>query len=337
MSDFEDIKHVPFWKLRPRMPHDRTAKHYALFGLVLFLVALFYVVFIKPPTDFERETYFSIEEGSSLMQISENLKEQNLIRSRFSFQAFMVILGRDTGALAGDYYFEEPISSIRIANRFAEGLFELDRISVFLQEGFTVDQYAFVLEDRLPRFNDENFLRLIEGKEGYLFPDSYFFFETADEHDVIKTLEDTFAQKTEALRAEADANAIDFDDIVIMASLIQREANNISSEMKMISGILWNRIEKGMRLQVDATFKYYLDKASSQVTKADLAEDHPYNTYVNKGLPPGPIGNPGLKALDAALHPTDNNYVFYLHDRSGGIHYAVTHDQHVNNKNSYLR
>jgi len=249
----------------------------------------------------------------------------------------MVILGRETGALAGDYYFEKPISSIRVANRFAEGIFELERYSVFLQEGFTINQYASILEKKLPRFNKDNFIQIAKEKEGYLFPDSYFFFETADEYDVIETLEKTFKEKTEKLHTQAEMEGVDFDNIIIMASLIQREANNISSEMKMISGILWNRIEKGMLLQVDATFKYYLNKPSSKITKTDLAEDHPYNTYVNKGLPPGPIGNPGLKAIDAALNPKDNNYVFYLHDKTGKIHYATTYDQHVNNKNTYLK
>lgn len=339
MSDFEEIKHQPFFKLRPRQPMDRKYKFFGFVGLFVLFLALFYLFFVKPPKAFEKEVYFEVEEGMSLMEISENLKEQGLIGSRFSFQAFLVVLGGKTGALAGDYYFEEPINSIRIASRFSNGVFKLKRVFVTLQEGFTIDQFASVIDGKegLPRFNKNEFLRLAKKDEGYLFPDSYYFFETADASDIYTILRDTFDDKTEDIREEMEAKGLPFDDIVVMASLIQRESTHRFSEMKMISGILWNRIDKGMRLQVDATFKYYLDKGSSQVTKADLKEDHPYNTYVHKGLPPGPIGNPGLQAIKSAANPTDSNYVFYLHDRSGGIHYAVTHDQHVNNKNAYLK
>ncbi|MDQ5953030.1 MAG: hypothetical protein QG551_258, partial [Patescibacteria group bacterium] len=104
-----------------------------------------------------------------------------------------------------------------------------------------------------------------------------------------------------------------------------------------ISGILWKRIDKGMRLQVDATLKYITGKPSSRLTLKDLGEDHPYNTYTNDGLPPGPIGSPSLKAIKSALYPIPSPYFFYLHDNSGGVHYAVNFDQHKQNKNNYLR
>jgi UPF0755 protein len=121
-----------------------------------------------------------------------------------------------------------------------------------------------------------------------------------------------------------------------MASILEEEANN-TEDRRIISGILWKRIEKGMALQVDAPFYYLFGKGSSQLTLSDLATTSPYNTYVNKGLPSAPISNPGLDAIKAAINPKSTPYYFYLADRKGITHYATDHDGHVANRNNYLR
>lgn len=127
-----------------------------------------------------------------------------------------------------------------------------------------------------------------------------------------------------------------FTYIFVMASILEREAKN-SDEAGIISGILWKRLEKGMPLQVDATFLYTIGKGSDQLTTADLAHNEPYNTYVNKGLPPGPIGNPGVSMVLAALHPVDSSYYYYLHDPNGHVHFAKTYSEHLANKKKYLK
>jgi UPF0755 protein len=116
---------------------------------------------------------------------------------------------------------------------------------------------------------------------------------------------------------------------------LEREAYN-SVEAKTIAGILWKRMSKNMPLQVDATFKYTLGKSSEELTRADLKNDSPYNTYTRLGLPVGPIGNPGIAMIDATLHPTDSPYWYYLHDALGRIHYATTYQQHLENKRKYI-
>jgi len=120
-----------------------------------------------------------------------------------------------------------------------------------------------------------------------------------------------------------------------MASIIEKESLN-GDERQIVSGILWKRISLGMPLQVDATFLYINGKASAELTKDDLNIDSPYNTYRNKGLPPGPINNPGLDAIVAALYPKDSPYLYYLHDKKGKVHYAKTFNEHVANKRKYL-
>jgi UPF0755 protein len=121
-----------------------------------------------------------------------------------------------------------------------------------------------------------------------------------------------------------------------MASIIEKEAKG-EEDRYFISGILWKRISKGIPLQVDAPFLYILGKESSELTRADLAINSPFNTYKNKGLTPSPIGNPGLESIKAAIKPKDSPYLYYLHDSDGNIHYAKTYTEHLKNINKYLK
>ena len=127
-----------------------------------------------------------------------------------------------------------------------------------------------------------------------------------------------------------------FSDIVIVASILEKEVKT-SESRAIVSGILWKRLALGMPLQVDATLGYITGKTSAELTIDNLNADSPYNTYRNKGLPPTPISNPGLLALDAALHPKSSPYLYYLSDNNGVIHYAVTFEEHKANKARYLR
>ena len=120
-----------------------------------------------------------------------------------------------------------------------------------------------------------------------------------------------------------------------MASLIEKEADT-AEDRRIVSGILWNRIDADMPLQVDAVFGYILDRSGYAPTGSDLEIDSPYNTYENRGLPPGPIANPGLDALTAALHPAATEYFYYLTGRDGLMYYAETFEEHKRNRELYL-
>ena len=145
-----------------------------------------------------------------------------------------------------------------------------------------------------------------------------------------------FNKKIEPWTGAIEASKHSLRDIVNMASILEREAST-PEDMSLVSGVLWNRISKGMPLQVDATFMYLLGRKSSELTTADLKIKSAYNTYVNKGLPGGPIGNPGITAISAAINPTATSFMYYLSDKDGMMHYAKTFDEHVANKNKYLR
>jgi len=312
-------------------------EHFVFFGVVVVVVCAAVLVFLLPPKNFPVNDFIEVKKGTTMSEFSQQLKEEGYIKSVFLFQTISIALGGQGGLVAGDYSMGKTQNSPTLARRFTHGLYDLERIRIRFNEGDSVYVYADILDEKLPRFDKVQFLRIAEEKEGYLFPDTYIFFETADEQDVILELETVFEEKTAKIKKAVEASKRSFEDVVKMASIIEKEANRNKAEQQVIAGILWKRIDKGMLLQVDAPFKYYLNKGSFELTKEDLRSDHLYNTYTRKGLTPTPIGNPGLSTLIAVSNPTPSSYYFYLHDRKGNVHYAVTHEQHVANKKAYLK
>jgi UPF0755 protein len=152
----------------------------------------------------------------------------------------------------------------------------------------------------------------------------------------VKTLSDTFQTKIASLESIIDSFGKPYSQVVIMASILEAEARKLE-DRRVIAGILWKRIQMDMPLQVDAPFEYVSSKNTFTLTTADLRLDSPYNTYTRKGLPPTPIGNPGLEAIQAAVTPIESPYLYYLSDKNGVFHYAETHDGHVKNKAKYLK
>ncbi len=183
--------------------------------------------------------------------------------------------------------------------------FPLIQVRVTIPEGYTNKDIASRF-NRFKNFDKDIFLRITQGNEGYLFPDTYFLTGQETEGDIIAKMEDNFKKKVGEVKQE----------IVIMASLLEKEAKT-SEDKKIISGILWKRLDAGMLLQVDASLDY--------------------DTYSYKGLPLAPICNPGLASIQAALNPQDSPYWYYLSDGNGNIHYAKTFEEHKINKEKYLR
>jgi len=171
---------------------------------------------------------------------------------------------------------------------------------------------------------------------GYLFPDTYSFSPSVTPEQVIEALKRNFENKTKRLEQDFLKSTRKKEDLVIMASIIEKEASG-ENDAPVISGILWKRLDRGIALQVDAPFLFLLGKKSSELTIKDLAIKSPYNTYINKGLPPTPISNPGLSAIEAALKPVDSPYFYYLHGNDGIVRYAKTFDEHKANIQKYLK
>jgi len=273
--------------------------------------------------------------GMTMNQVSTLLADKDVIRSAFWFKAWSMLIGGSRSVKAGQYHLAAPLPVWDIAKRFTRGIQDLQSIRVTIPEGLSNDGVATVLSKSLVAFDRKRFLALAKEEEGYLFPDTYVFLPTVTEVEVISKMEDNFNERIAPLQPAMHDFGKSLHDILIMASLLEGEARTPETRTE-ISGILWNRLKLGMPLQVDAVFPYILGKNTYEITSDDLKVDSPYNTYLYAGLPPGPINNPGLDALSAAVAPAVTKNLYYLSDKDGVMHYAVTHEQHLINRAKYL-
>ena len=306
-----------------------------IFTSFLFVLFVIFFIFFAPPQDFPLKKIIRIEEGGSVSGIASFLEQQNIIKSTAMFKVLVVIKGNQKDLIAGDYFFEKKLSLTRVLNRLSKGDYDISPTDVVFPEGVTVAQIGKILKSNFENFKEEEFLRLAKDKEGFLFPDTYKFLPNVGPRQVISDMESNFNQKIEPLLVEIEESGHSVLEIITMASLLEEEARTRETR-EIISGILWNRIEIDMALQVDAVFTYIMGRHISQVLFEDLEIDSPYNTYKYKGLPPGAISNPGLSSIESALRPAGSNYFFYLSDRNGTMHYAQDFDGHKINRGLYL-
>lgn len=290
---------------------------------------------VARPGSFGASRTVVIDEGISMSEAAGLLEENGIVYSSTVVRLISYVRGADTMVKAGEYLFKNPTSAWNAVLRLAHGEYGVEPLRVRLLEGTTRTQMADVLSGALNEFDRETFLAVTEDKEGYLFPDTYLFLPNTSAEDVATHLEETFFERINGLEASLILSGRTLEEIVILASIIEREAYD-SVDQHLISGVLRNRLELGMALQVDASFFFLLGKASSELTLEDLKIDSPYNTYLYPGLPPGPIANPGLGAIEAALKPTPSDYIYYLSDENGVTHYAETFEGHKENKRIYL-
>ena len=287
-----------------------------IFYIAGFLTALFLFnfLFFSPPKNFPAGQTINIEEGTSLRALSKELKNEQVIRSRTTLETLVIIYGGEKHLTPGDYLFEKKLSVFEVARRIALGKYNLAPIKITIPEGFNTTQMADIFSVKLKNFNPNVFLVKAKDKEGYLFPDTYFFPSSSNEKDVLEFMSRNFDRKIKMIQTEINSSGKSENEIITMASIIEREAKG-DADRAIISGILWNRIIKNMTLQVDSA----------------------PGTYKNKGLPDTPICNPGLEAIKSALHPENSPYLYYLHDKDGIIHYAKIFAEHKQNIKKYLK
>ncbi len=302
---------------------------------VVFAVALFSFYMI-PPADFPSGKMITIKKDTLFGATALKFEKDNLVRSQNLLKLCVAIHGGDKKIGAGDYIFKEPIGTCALASRLVKGVSGIPVFRATITEGMSNQHIAKLLAPNLVKFNSIHFVDNAAPNEGYLFPDTYFFATNATAKIVETTMRANFDKKIIPLKQIIESSGRSERDIIIMASILEKEAKT-PEDFSIVSGILWKRIKIGMPLQVDATFMYLLGKKSSDLTLADLAMKSAYNTYKNKGLPAGPIGNPGLIAIEAAVKPKDSLYFYYLSDKNDIIHYARTFEEHKANKVKYLR
>lgn len=286
---------------------------------------------------------FIITPGQPLTQVAKNLENENLVKNAFAFRLLVGQMGISRNIQAGDFRLHSQMSSRDIAQELTHGAID---VWVTLPEGLRIEEQAEVVEAKLKFGESENFnfskkdyVKL--AKEGYMFPDTYLIAKDATAAQVSSRLSQTFDEKTKAI-LENNQSGLTKEDAIILASLIEREARN-AQEKPVIAGILINRLNAGMALQVDATVQYAkgYDSAKNSWWPTITQDDYrsvrsPYNTYLNAGLPPTPISNPGIDSMKAAISPQDSDYFYYLHDSEGKVHYAETVEEHNRNVQEFL-
>jgi UPF0755 protein len=303
----------------------------AAVGIMALALVLACFNAVLPPKNFT-SGYVVIPPGSTVRQSTDILYASHIIRSPKLFELFFE---HSNGAsiFSGEYSFTQPQSLRTIFYRVTHGYFGVREVRVTIPEGFTRTQIATLLSGVLPQFSVSEFLA--KTKEGYLFPDTYQFSSRAHTSDIIEKLQDTWTKKAYPV-VTGMSSSLSASDIVILASIVEKEAKG-SDDRAFIAGILENRLTKHIPLQVDASVAYGLHKDGDELTRNDLQTDTLYNTYLHKGLPPTPISNPGLLAIQAVLHPETSDYLYYLHDKDGIAHYAKTFAEHRQNIIRYLK
>lgn len=308
-----------------------------ILGLViLFSIGVLLIVFISlPPSDYPDGTIIAISKDMSITQAATEFKAKHAIHSSFIFKIYAKVLSKGFGVKMGDYLLNEPESVLRLAYRTTHGIQGLPRIKITVPEGLASSDIARLFAKNIPDFDIAKFNALAKPFEGYLFPDTYFFYRTTTAQEVFDTMRSNFDSHVEGLKIPPNLKGVTFKDAVIMASIVEEEARS-PEDRRVIAGILWKRLSKNMPLQVDPPFFYILGKTSAELTKKDLATTSPYNLYKHTGLPPTPIDNPGLDAIKATLEATSTEYYFYLSDVNGIMHYAKTYEGHLVNKGKYI-
>ncbi len=309
--------------------------------LILLLSLVLYINFhLSPVSSDTTAIIFTIKKGDGIVNITQRLKDNQLIKDKFSFIAYSVITGQNQKIPSGNFKLSPSLSVQDIFKNFSTG--GITDYWLKIIDGFRIEEIARLFPDDLS-FNQSDFLAQAKVKEGYLFPDSYLIPKYYNLNQVLDFLDQNFNKKFAQAKSGSSSLLSDQDNL-ILASLLEREGRSLDSK-QMIAGILLNRLGINMPLQVDASVQYARDSQTPNLTKywQPVSSDHlrqvdsKYNTYLYPNLPPGPICNPGYDSLYAVYHPTDSDYLYYITGNDGKMYYAKTLKQHNQNISNYLR
>jgi UPF0755 protein len=339
-------------------------------GIIIIFIITFIIYSSSINSSFGdgEEQAFIIEKGQGVSLIAENLKEENLIKSIFFFKLYVKISDQQASFKDGSYVLSPKMNIKQIVSELTPKVFLKPEEQITFIEGWSIKDYVKALEEKelidsdrfislsgeslldyrestndYPKDYSEEFAFLKDkpsyyGLEGYLFPDTYRFFTDSSENDIIRRMLSNFDKKlTEKMRADIFSQGKTIHEIITMASIIEKEVQN-QDDMKIVSGIFWNRIKGSQALESCATLAYILGVNKAQYSYEDTRTPSSFNTYINRGLPPAPISNPGLRAIEAAIYPEKNDYNYFLTStETGETIFSRTYEEHLINKNKYIK
>jgi UPF0755 protein len=288
--------------------------------------------------------YVEVPEGAGASQVASLLVERKILTSTVGYRFYSLFNKNARKPRPGKYGIDFGKSYRDIANMLALGPGR-EEASVRVVEGWTIEDIREQLAEGNTTSSPADFLvdglavdfPFLKGLpsatplEGYLFPDTYRVWKDQLPQSLISRQLAEFGSKTEGFAEEAKKQGRALHDVVILASIIEKEAGH-DKDRAIIAGIFMNRLNNSMRLQSDATLNYIIKSGRARLTTEDLKNESPYNSYTHDGLPPGPISNPGIASLEAALHPAKTDYFYFLSDANGKTYFAKTLDEHNANK-----
>jgi UPF0755 protein len=331
----------------------KSIKTYSIIIAVLFLVFLIYYIYSyhipHPRSDFSSdETRFLIvKRGETLSDIAAHLQDLGTISSKTNFILFGRLLGKGSKMKSGRYAIRPSDSIADIIRMIARG--EAAPYNITIPEGFTLAETGRLLENAIG-LDLEEFKRIVkntafldslgvesENLEGYLAPSTYNFFYEDDASAVVRKMTENFiATLPDSFEIKANQLGLTFQEAVTLASLVEEEAM-IDAERPLIASVFLNRLRKRMRLECDPTVIYAMGGLDRPLNRKDLKFKSPYNTYRVFGLPPGPISNPGVKSLEAAVNPADESYLFFVARGDGSHIFSYNLHDHINATNRIKR
>ncbi|PIX92429.1 endolytic transglycosylase MltG [Candidatus Kuenenbacteria bacterium CG_4_10_14_3_um_filter_39_14] len=348
-------------------PEKRQAKRSGrkIFGVFVilvifagFIMSIWFLFILLNPISIEH-TQFTISQGQSVNVISQNLFEDGIIKNKFVFETYTYLKGIESKLKAGEYNLPNVINIKRLTEILVAGEIPQEwELTVI--EGWTVKDIAWRLEN-MGKFQTKELFEAtgvnqpnnkfnfdissydffsdkpaMANLEGYMFPDTYRFFAYATIDDIVRKMLNNFDKKlTLQLRQDIQAQGKTIFDIITMASIIEREVMT-DNDRAIVSGIFWKRFEAGVPLQADSTINYITGKKTPALSAEDLKINSFYNTYLYGDLPPGPISNPGLASIKAAIYPAASDYWYFLTDSQSNVHYGRDFEEHKANKEKYL-
>ena len=336
------------------------------FFIIGLITSLLWSVFAPADIGSDKEILFVVEKGQGSREIAYNLEQENLIRLSGFFRIYTLTIGISKELQAGTYTLSPSMGLSTIASKMAKGETATNKVTVI--EGWNIRDIAQHLEGKgivqaeefmeiagfpgidyrvtrdLPEPTDfsQDYIFLKDkpkyvGLEGYLFPETYFIPIEASAIDISEMMLNMFDTKvTTEVRAEAARQGKSLFEVITIASLLEKEVRTMEDK-RLVAGILERRLRIGMALQVDATVSYLTNGNTTKVTAKDLAINSLYNTYEYPGVPLGPIANPGMESIQAALTPQESNYLYYLSTPDGETIFSETLEQHNEAKVTYLR
>jgi UPF0755 protein len=319
-------------------------------GLLFLIVAclsLGFGYYLLSPADSQGlDQVFSVREGATLNQVADDLEKRGLITSRSLLMLWARFMGYGRDIKAGEYRLHPGMPPVKILKTLIRGVSLTYPVTI--PEGFTVSQIAellhamgladkdeFLLCARNADFLQDHGIKG-SGIEGYLYPDTYYFGRGISARSIIEVMLKRFREMVEPLGERAKALGMSMEDVVILASIVEKETGR-PQERAVIAGVFLNRLKRGMRLESDPTVIYDIQDFNGNLTRKNLNEPTPYNTYVIKGLPPGPIANPGIEAIRAVVYPEETEYLYFVSKNDGSHHFSRTFSEHCRAVRTYQK